>query len=60
MLKFVASSAAESELDALFVNVKEGRAIWPTLAEPVHPQPLTPIHFDNTTEADIANGTIKK
>ena len=60
ILKFVASLAAESELGALFMNVKEGRTIILTLAELVHPQPPTPIQCDNVTAAGISNGTIKK
>ena len=31
IMKFVASSAAEAELGALFMNSKEGRIIGPTL-----------------------------
>ena len=56
----MASSAAEAELGALFMNVKEGRTIMLTLAELGHPQTLTPIHCDNATATGIANGTIKK
>ncbi len=37
VLKFVASSVAEAELGALFLNVKEGRVIRLTLAEMGHP-----------------------
>ena len=31
-----------------------------TLREPGHPQPTTPIHCINATEACIANGTVKR
>ena len=60
LLKMVASSAAEAELGALFMCIKEGRIIRLTLTEMGHPQPPTPIHVDNTTAVGIANDTIKK
>ena len=59
ILKSVASSAAEAELGALFVNVKERCTVRLALAELGHPQPLTPIHCDNATATGIANGIIK-
>ena len=60
VLKFIASSAAEAELGALFFNIKEGRVLRLTLAEMGHPQPPTPIHCDNATAVGIANETAKK
>jgi hypothetical protein len=60
ILKFVAASAAEAELGALFVNAKEGRIIRLILHELGHPQPPTPICYDNSTAAGIANNTIKR
>jgi hypothetical protein len=60
ILKFVAASAAEAELGALFMCAKEGRIYRLTLQELGHPQPPTPIHCDNATAAGIANGTVKK
>ena len=60
ILKFVASSSEESELSALFMNVKEGRTIRMTLEELGHPQLPTPIHCDNDTAAGISNGNILK
>jgi hypothetical protein len=60
ILKFVAASAAEAELGALFVNAKEGRVIRLILSELGHPQPPTPIHCDNSTAAGIANNTVKR
>ena len=60
VLKFIASSAAEAELGALFLNIKEGRVLRLTLAEMGHPQPPTPIHCDKTTAVGIANETVKK
>ena len=59
ILKFVAASAAEAELGALFLNAKEGRIIRLTLKELGHPQPATQIHCANAMAADIAHGTVK-
>eukprot|EP00978_Attheya_sp_CCMP212_P018972 scaffold52559_cov64-Attheya_sp.AAC.3 len=60
ILKFVAASAVESELGALFLNIKEGQVLRLTLAEMDHPQPPTPIHCDNATAVGIANETVKE
>ena len=60
ILKFVASSAPEAELGAIFMNLKEGRTIRLTLEDLGHPQPPIPIHCDNVTVAGISNITIKK
>jgi len=60
LLPFVATSAAEAELGALFMNSQEGRIIRLTLAELGHPQPPTPIHCDNATATGIAMDTVKK
>ena len=42
ILKFVAASAAEAELGAMFLNAKEAKIIRLTLEELIHPQPPTP------------------
>ena len=60
ILKLVASSAAEAELGALFLNKKDARIVRLTLAELGHPQPHTPIHIDNSTVVGIVNNTIKR
>ena len=60
VLKFVALSAAEAEIGALFLNIKQGRVLRITLAEMGNPQPPTPIHCDNATVVGIANETVKK
>ena len=60
ILKFVASSAAEAELGALFLNAKEAKIIRLALHELGYPQPATPIHIDNTTVVGIVNNTIKR
>ena len=59
ILKLVASSAAEAELGALFVNTKEARILRLTLQELDHPQTQTPIHVDNTTVIGIVNNMVK-
>ena len=60
ILKLVASSAAEAELGALFLNAKQAKIIKITLEELGHPQPPTPIHVDNITTVGIVNSTIKR
>jgi len=60
ILKMVAASAAEAELGALFMNIREERIMRLTLAEMGYSQPPTPIHSDNTTVMGIVNDIIKK
>jgi hypothetical protein len=60
ILKFVAATAAEAELGALFLTAKEAKIIRLTLEELGHPQPLTPIHCDNSTTVGIVNNTVKR
>ena len=60
ILKLVASSAAEAELGALFLNAQEATIMRLILREMGHPQPPTPVHIDNTTAVGIVNGTIKR
>jgi hypothetical protein len=60
VLKFIAASAAEAELCALFLNAKEAKVMRLTLEELGHPQPPTPIHCNNSTMVGIANTTIKQ
>ena len=60
LLKFVAASAAEAELGALFLNAKEAKIMRLTLHELGHPQPPTPIHIDNSTTVGIVNNTVKR
>ena len=49
VIKLVASSAAEAELAALFLNAQQARIIRLILREIGHPQPSTPIHINNST-----------
>ncbi len=59
ILKLVAELAAEAELGALFLNAQEVKIMQLILTELGHPQPLTPIHIDNTTTVSIVNNTVK-
>jgi hypothetical protein len=60
VLKHVMSSAAESEIGAVFINAKEGAVLRTTLEELGHKQPPTPMQSDNTTATGYSNGTIKQ
>ena len=60
IIKNVMSSAAESEIGALFMNAKIAIPMRITLEELGHPQPPTPIKTDNTTANGIINGTVKQ
>ena len=51
------SSAAESELGALFVTTKEMIPLLQTLLEMGWPQPLSPIKTDNSTTVSVVNKT---
>jgi hypothetical protein len=46
-------------LGALFLNAQEAKVLCLTLAKLGHPQPPTPIHINNTTNAGIVNNTFK-
>ena len=60
ILKHVASSAAETELGALFLNARDAIIMGLILYELGHPQPATPIHCENTAVIGIVNNTIKR
>ena len=60
VLKYVASSAAEAESGALFLNAREVKVMRLDLTELGHIQPPTPIHIDNTTTVGLVNNTIKR
>ncbi len=59
IIKFVVASAAEAKLGALFHNCQDGIIFRKTLADMGHPQPKTPVHWDNAAAVGIANSTIK-
>eukprot|EP00804_Cyclotella_cryptica_P009972 CCRYP_015404-RA/>CCRYP_015404-RA protein AED:0.29 eAED:0.29 QI:0/0/0/1/1/1/2/0/498 len=58
IIKFVTSSAAESELAALFICTKEMVPLHQSLIEMGWTQPQSPIQTDNTTALGVANKTI--
>ena len=60
ILKLVVCSAAEAELAALFLNMREDKILRLMLEEMSHRQPATPVHCDNSTAVGIANDTVKK
>jgi hypothetical protein len=53
------ASAAEAKLGALYHNCQTGIIICNILNEMGHPQPKTPVHWDNVTAVGIANNTVK-
>jgi hypothetical protein len=55
----VMSSAAEAELGALFLNVKEAVYLRQILTKMGHPQPRTPIQTNNTTAEGVINNKIQ-
>ena len=60
ILRIVVCSAAEAELGALFLNMREAKILRLMLQEMGHQQPATPVHCDNSTAVAIANDTVKK
>ncbi len=60
ILRFVVASTAKAKLGTLFLNCKQATICWLMLEEMGHPQPPTPIHWDNSTTVSIANNTFKR
>jgi hypothetical protein len=60
IIKHVASSAADAEIGATFINCKEAIPLRTTLHEMGYPQPATPVILDNTTAVGFVNDTIKQ
>ena len=58
--KNVLTSAAEAEVGALYLNVKEAVPSHVALQELGHPQQQTPITIDNSTAMSIANNECKQ
>ena len=54
------ASAAEEELGDIFLKYQESVPIRITLEEMYHPQPATPIKFDNSTAMSMASTSIKQ
>jgi hypothetical protein len=59
IIKAVMSSAAESELGALFINAKQAIPQRTTLEEMGHPQPPTQMQTDNSTAYGVVNHKIQ-
>ena len=55
VIKFVMTSASEAELAALYKTAQKLLPMRQTLIEMGNPQPLTPIHTDNTTAESVVN-----
>lgn len=60
MIKNVTTSAAESEISALFINAREAIPIRRALINLGHRQPPTPIISNNSTAVGIIKGTMKQ
>ena len=60
ILKCVASLAAETKLDALFLNLRETHIMRLTLEELGHKQEALTTHCDNIIAVGIANSTVKQ
>eukprot|EP00957_Ditylum_brightwellii_P158986 12100957-Ditylum_brightwellii.AAC.1 len=54
------SSAAETEVGALFINSRKTVGLQTALQEMGHSQPPTPIMTDNSTSSGIVNSSIKQ
>jgi len=59
LIKAVMSSAAETELGALYINAREAVPQRTTLAEMGHKQPQTPMQTNNTTALGVVNNNIQ-
>ena len=59
IIEVVISSAAEAELDALFMNAKTAIPIQQTLEEMGHKQPPMPIQTDNSTMIGVITNEIQ-
>jgi hypothetical protein len=59
IIKAVMSLAAEAELCALYINVREAVPMCQLLTEIGHIQPRTPIKTDNSTACGVVNSNIQ-
>ena len=60
IIKHVATSAADAEIGAAFINCKEAIPIRITLTEMGYPQPATKVTLDNTTAVNFISKTLKQ
>ena len=54
----VMGSSAEAEISATYINGQKAVPIRTLLRKLGHPQPATPIQFDNSTAVGFSNDTI--
>ena len=59
IIKAVISSAAETELGALYINTREAVPMRLILQELGHPQPKTSMQTDNTTALGVVTNTVQ-
>ena len=59
ILKMITSSAMETGVAATFYNAQEALPFRVTLTEMGHPQPPTPMEFDNKTAIGFLKSTMK-
>ena len=60
IIKHAMSSAAEAEVGAMFLNAREAIPIRKRLENMGHPQPPTPMTFDNCTAIGVVDTTMKQ
>ena len=58
-IKSVMTSAAEAEIGAIFINVREAVPQRMTLIKIGHPQPLTPMQTDNSTAHSVVTNNMQ-
>ncbi len=59
LIRAIMSSAAEAELEALYINAREAIPQRHTLKEMGHKQPPTPMQTNNTTAVGVVNSNIQ-
>jgi hypothetical protein len=60
ILQFVVASTVRAKLGALFHNPQTGIIFQSILDNLGHPQPKTPVHWDNTTAVGITNSLVRR
>ena len=58
MIKYIMSSAGETEVASSYLNCKAALPLRIALEEMGHPQPKTPVIVDNTTAQGLIKGTM--
>jgi hypothetical protein len=60
IMRFVVGLAAEAELGALYHNCQKGIVYREIFKDMGHPQPKTPVHWNNATAIGMANNMVKR